>query len=293
MTEATPSKPTSMPAAPTLAVVMDPISEITYYKDTTLALLLAAQARGFQLLYAEMDDLYSEQGVAMARLRPLTVYEDGSHWFDLGEPEQHRLGSIDCILMRKDPPFDNQYIYATYMLEQAENEGSLVVNKPQSLRDCNEKFFATRFPQCCPPVVVSSNKNQLRSFHQRHGDVIFKPLDGMGGSSIFRCRADDPNVSVIIETLTEHGRNSVMAQRFIPDISNGDKRITSYRDHRGDSRQFGRWWPRRCPAFVRSRPLDCGPGGSHTGGKRAIIRGAGRHRRLSNRNQRYQPDLRA
>jgi len=146
-------------------------------------------------------------------------------WFELGEQITIELGSFDVILMRKDPPFDNEFIYATYMLEQAEREGTLVVNKPQSLRDCNEKVFATQFPQCCPPHIVSRDQQQLKAFHKQHRDVIFKPLDGMGGSSIFRCPADDPNVSVILETLTDHGQSYIMGQLYLPEIKQGDKRV--------------------------------------------------------------------
>lgn len=214
-----------MPKPLKIGVVMDPIADITYYKDTTLALLLAAQARGHSLLYMEMVDLYLDQGEARAHAKPLKVYPNESHWFDLEAGKLLALAELDAILMRKDPPFDNQYIYATYILEAAEKKGCLVVNKPRSLRDCNEKVFATQFPQCCPPVLVSRNPTQLKQFYAEHGDVIFKPLDGMGGSSIFRCKVDDPNVSVILETLTEFGSSFIMAQRFIPDIANGDKRV--------------------------------------------------------------------
>ena len=208
-----------------LIVVMDPIAAIKYEKDTSLALLLAAQARSWSLLYAELDDLFIDEGQAMASLRPLEVYQDAKTWFKLGEAKIVPIHAADALIMRKDPPFDNQYIYATYILEQAEREGCLVVNKPQSLRDCNEKVFATQFPQCCPPVLVSRSMAQLRDFHRRHQDVIYKPLDGMGGSSIFRCKADDPNVSVILETLSLQGSEFIMAQKFIPEISKGDKRM--------------------------------------------------------------------
>lgn len=209
----------------TLGVVMDPIEKISFVKDTTLALLLAAQARGFALRYMEMSDLFLEQGEARGRYRELTVYENPAKWHQFGEEVLAPLAECDVILMRKDPPFDNQYIYATYILEAAEKAGSLVVNRPQSLRDCNEKVFATQFPHCCPPVLISSKSYQLKAFHRAHGDVIFKPLDGMGGTGIFRCREDDPNVSVIIETLTDREGGYVMAQKFIPEISNGDKRV--------------------------------------------------------------------
>lgn len=208
-----------------LGVVMDPIANINYYKDTTLALLLAAQDRGWDLHYMEQGDLYLLQGEARASSRSLLVADKPGGWFELGPREDIALGDLDVILMRKDPPFDNEYIYSTYILEAAEKRGTLVLNRPQSLRDCNEKVFATQFPQCCPPVLVSRTSGQLRDFHRQHGDVIFKPLDGMGGSSIFRCRSDDPNVGVILETLTNHGRQLIMAQRFIPEISAGDKRI--------------------------------------------------------------------
>lgn len=208
-----------------LGVVMDPIATINPNKDTSLAMLLAAQKRGWTLVYMEQSDLYLCQGQARARTRTLTVSDDTDRWFSLGKSEDQDLGDLDVILMRKDPPFDSEFVYSTYILEAAETQGALVVNRPQSLRDCNEKIFATQFPACCPPVLVSRDSQRLRNFHREHGDVIFKPLDGMGGASIFRCRADDPNVGVILETLTQHDQQSTMAQKFIPDISNGDKRI--------------------------------------------------------------------
>jgi len=208
-----------------LGVVMDPIDGINVKKDTTLTLLLAAQAQGWSLVYMEMSDLALVDGTAIAKQRSLTVYDDPEHWFDLGEPIDRPMAELDCILMRKDPPFDSEFIYATYILEAAEREGALVVNKPQSLRDCNEKIFATQFPDCTPPLLVSRDPARLRAFHQEHGDVIYKPLDGMGGTGIFRARQDDPNVSVIIETLSELGSRTIMVQRYIPEITEGDKRI--------------------------------------------------------------------
>jgi glutathione synthase len=204
---------------------MDPISTIKFYKDTTLALLLAAQSRGWSLYYMEQSDLYLAQGEARASMSKLSVKNDPDDFFCLGVSEDRSLADLDVILMRKDPPFDNEFIYSTYILEAAQNQGVLVVNDPRSLRDCNEKIFATQFPQCCPPVLVSRDSVKLRQFHQEHNDVIFKPLDGMGGASIFRCRHDDPNVGVILETLTNHGRQTIMAQRYIPEIMQGDKRI--------------------------------------------------------------------
>jgi glutathione synthase len=217
--------PAATPAGKSLLVVMDPIAHIQYYKDTTLALLWAAADCGWTLFYAEQTDLYLLQGRAFGRVRTLQVFHSAEKWFDLGATFTLPLADMDAILMRKDPPFDNQFIYTTYILEQAERDGCLVVNRPQSLRDCNEKVFATRFPHCCPPVLVSRDKTLLREFHREHGDVIFKPLDGMGGSRIFCCRADDPNLSVILETLTNMGSEFIMAQRFIPEINQGDKRI--------------------------------------------------------------------
>jgi len=208
-----------------LGVVMDPIAAINYKKDTTLAMLWAGQARNWQLFYIEQADLYLEQGVARARMARLTVFRDAGRWFSLDDPEDRDLHELDVILMRKDPPFDNEYIYSTYILEAAERLGTLVVNRCQSLRDCNEKVFATRFPQCCPPVLVSADMQRLKDFHRTHEDAIFKPLEGMGGSAIFRVKPGDPNVSVILEMLTQHGRRTIMAQKFIPQIVDGDKRV--------------------------------------------------------------------
>lgn len=208
-----------------LGVVMDPIASINYKKDTTLAMLWAAQDRGWQLYYMEQADLYLEQGVARARMARLSVQRDPKNWFTLSELQDSNLADLDVVLMRKDPPFDNEYIYSTYILEAAERQGTLIVNRCQSLRDCNEKVFATQFSECCPPVLVSADMSRLRAFHQQHGDTIFKPLDGMGGSAIFRVTPGDPNVSVILETLTQHGRSTIMAQQYIPQIEQGDKRI--------------------------------------------------------------------
>jgi glutathione synthase len=208
-----------------LGVVMDPIANIKYHKDTTLALLLAAQDRGWELHYMEQTDLYLQHGEAWGSSRNLRVKDSPDSWFQLGIRQEIKLGSLDVILMRKDPPFDNEYIYSTYILERAQDQGALVVNDPRSLRDCNEKVFATQFPQCCPPLLVSRDMDRLRAFHRQHGDVIFKPLDGMGGSRIFRCRQDDPNISVVLETLTNFGEHTIMAQTYIPEITQGDKRI--------------------------------------------------------------------
>ncbi|MGF6693543.1 glutathione synthase [Metapseudomonas resinovorans] len=208
-----------------LGIVMDPIAQISFKKDSSLAMLLAAQERGWSLFYMEQQDLYQKNGEARARTRPLKVFLDPAHWFELEAEADIPLAELDVILMRKDPPFDNEFVYSTYLLEQAERDGVLVVNRPQSLRDCNEKFFATLFPECTPPTVVSRRADILREFAEEQRDIILKPLDGMGGSSIFRHRAGDPNLSVILETLTAHGSQQIMAQRYLPAIKDGDKRI--------------------------------------------------------------------
>jgi glutathione synthase len=208
-----------------LGVVMDPIESIVVKKDTTLAMLLAAQRLGWELFYMQQSDLYLDQGSARGIMTPVEVKDDESDWYTLGSENDQSLGSLDVILMRKDPPFDMDFVYSTYILEQAQREGCLVVNNPQSLRDCNEKLFATQFPDCCPPLMVSSSAAKLKGFYNIHQDVIYKPLDGMGGASIFRIKPNDPNISVVIETLTDNGRRQIMAQKFVPEISNGDKRI--------------------------------------------------------------------
>ncbi|MCL6268451.1 glutathione synthase [Sansalvadorimonas sp. 2012CJ34-2] len=208
-----------------LGIVMDPIQSINYKKDSSLAMLLAAQKRDWKLYYMEQKDLFQEDGVAMGNMAPLEVRANPEDWFSLSDRETEKLSSLNVILMRKDPPFDNEFIYSTYLLEQAEREGTLIVNKPSSLRDFNEKYFATLFPQCCTSSMVSRDMGLLREFAEKHEDVIFKPLDGMGGTAIFRVKKGDPNVSVILETLTNYGNQQIMAQKFIPEITKGDKRI--------------------------------------------------------------------
>ena len=208
-----------------LGVVMDPIATITIKKDTTFALLLAAQARGWELHYFEQADLYARGDTAFGRSRRLSVRDDKSGWFTFHETQELALMELDAILMRKDPPFDMEYIYTTYLLELAEMAGALVVNRPRSLRDANEKFFALHFPQCCPPTLVSREAARIKDFLSEHADIVVKPLDGMGGASVFRLRQDDPNLNVILETLTAHGRRLSMAQRYLPEVVAGDKRI--------------------------------------------------------------------
>ncbi len=206
-------------------VIMDPITHIKIAKDSSFAMLLAAQARGWTLHYAELNDLSLSDGIAQVNSRSLSVFDDASHWFELGDAQQKALTEFNVILMRKDPPFDMEYIYATYLLDQAAEQGCIVVNHPRALRNANEKLAATRFPDLCPPHCVTRDADMLKHFIDTHGDVILKPLDGMGGSSIFRLRADDPNRSVVIETLTQHQTQFTMAQKFIPEITAGDNRV--------------------------------------------------------------------
>ena len=208
-----------------IGVVMDPIAHLNYQKDSTLAMLWAAAERGWPLYYMEQQHLFLQQGEAMATMAELQVFRDPQRWFELGQAQVRAIGDLDVVLMRKDPPFDNEYVYSTYILEAAERLGTLVVNRCRSLRDCNEKVFATHFPDCCPPLLVSADRQQLLAFHEQHGEVVFKPLDGMGGTAVFRVGRDDPNLNVILEILTDQYRGTIMAQRYLPEIKGGDKRI--------------------------------------------------------------------
>lgn len=208
-----------------LGIVMDPISQINIKKDTSFAMLQEAQKRGYQLYYMEMNDLFLTAGEAYATTRTVKVYQDKNHWYDFGDEQTIPLSDLDVILMRKDPPFDTEFIYATYILERAENAGVLVVNKPQSLRDCNEKLYTAWFAEFTPETMVTRQTKLLKDFYQEHHDIILKPLDGMGGASIFRIKQNDPNVSVIIETLTHHNTQYCMAQTYLPAITEGDKRV--------------------------------------------------------------------
>ena len=208
-----------------IGVVMDPIESINFKKDSTLAMMLEAQSRKHQLFYMTPDSLYINEKGAFAIAKTLQVKNDPTGWFEFKEEKQIKLSELDVILMRQDPPFNSNYIYNTYVLESAEKEGVLVVNKPSSLRDCNEKVFATEFPECCTPFLVTSDPNLLKSFIEDYSDTVVKPLDGMGGSSIFRLRYSDPNLNVILETITESFTTKVMIQTYIPEITDGDKRI--------------------------------------------------------------------
>ena len=208
-----------------IGIVMDPVGSIVVKKDTTLAMMLAAQRRGWRLQYMELGDLFVRDGAAHARMRAIEARDDPHDWYTLDEARTRALASLDVILMRKDPPFDMEFVYATYILERAEAAGVLVVNRPGSLRDANEKMFTAWFPRCCPPTLVTREHARMAAFLEEHRDVIVKPLDGMGGTSIFRVRTGDPNVNVVFETLTRRQTRYAMCQRYIPEIRDGDKRV--------------------------------------------------------------------
>jgi len=208
-----------------LAVVMDPVSGIHFQKDSTLAMLWEAQDRGYELFYFEQKDLFLRDGIPYGEAHPLRVSRDAAAWYQLGDRETIELASLNVILMRKDPPFDANYIYSTYILDHAEQRGVMVVNKPQTLRDCNEKFFTASFPQCAPPMLVTQSADYLHAFLKEQKDIVCKPLDAMGGTSIFRLVDSDVNANVVFETLTHKGRAFIVAQQYIPDIIHGDKRI--------------------------------------------------------------------
>jgi glutathione synthase len=209
-----------------LVVVMDPIEAIKPAKDSTLAILLAAQARGWELFYAEQKDLYLRDGVAWARLAPLKVFEDLRAWFTRGDAAVAKLGDYDAILMRKDPPFDMEYIYCTYILDRARDQGALVFNRPQGLRDMNEKAYTAWFPECCAPTLITRDMHDMSEFVREHGKAVCKPLDGMGGRSIFVLEQGDKNRNVVFETLTDYGRRYAIVQRYLPEIvTAGDCRV--------------------------------------------------------------------
>lgn len=208
-----------------LGIVMDPIQTVNVKKDSSIAMLLEAARRGFHLHYFEQKALMIRDGKAYGKSRLLRVFDRKDNWFELGEETMIELASLDMMLMRKDPPFDLEYIYTTYILELAERAGLRVINKPQSLRDFNEKVFTSLFPQCCPPTVVTRDKAVLREFLLQYGEIVVKPLEGMGGASVFRLHQNDVNASVVFEVLTHHESRFVMAQQYIPEIVTGDKRI--------------------------------------------------------------------
>ncbi len=204
---------------------MDSIDHINIKKDTSFAMLLEAQSRNWELHYMELNDLYLSNGTPNARTRTLCVQRDNNNWYQFIKEQDIPLHQLDTIIMRKDPPFNQEYIYATYLLEQAERLGTYVVNKPQSLRDANEKLFTAWFPQCCADTLVAREPERFKNFLLKHKEIILKPLDGMGGTSIFHIRENDPNLSVILEMMTEYSTRYIMAQRYLPEIKDGDKRI--------------------------------------------------------------------
>ncbi|GGA34769.1 glutathione synthase [Dyella nitratireducens] len=213
-----------------VAVLMDPIGSIKIAKDTTFALLLEAQRRGHPLYYMEQGDLALRDGAPWAKLRPLSVMDDPTGWYTLGEARWTDLREVGTVLLRKDPPVDPQFVYDTLVMDVAQRDGVQVVNDPRALRDCNEKVFALHFPQCMAPTLVARDPAELRRFVAEHGDAVLKPLDGMGGRGIFRVQAGDKNLNSMLETLVQgdsHGqeRQFTVAQKFIPQISAGDKRI--------------------------------------------------------------------
>ena len=213
-----------------IGIVMDPLPSINIKKDSSFAMMLAAQKLGWEIHTMYQSDLYTDNQTARALSRVTSVEDNPEHWFSFSAEQDIELSSLDAIIMRKDPPFDMEYITSTYILELAEQLGTLIVNKPASLRNNNEKMFIAQFPQCCTPFLVSRNSKRLRDFviaryQAEQQDVILKPLDGMGGASIYRVNPQDPNLSVILETIAENDTRTVMAQQFIPEISQGDKRV--------------------------------------------------------------------
>ncbi len=253
----------SMSGAVRLVVVMDPIEAINPAKDSTLAILLAAQANGWQLYYAELKDLWLRDGIAWGRLAPLQVFDDPRTWFTRGTSAEAKLGDFDVILMRKDPPFDTEYIYCTYILDRARDQGALVCNRPQGLRDMNEKVYTAWFPECCAPTLITRDMHDMSEFLREQGKAVCKPLHGMGGRSIFVLEQSDKNRNVVFETLTDYGRRYAIVQRYLPEIVTGGdcrvilidgepvpfalQRIPDAADHRGNLAAGAR---------AESRPLN-------------------------------------
>jgi glutathione synthase len=208
-----------------LGIIIDPLHTIRIKKDTSYALLKSAQARGYSILYATSQDIWLEKGQVFGNLSSLTLRDDPERWFEEGPQHKMLLSELDVLLLRKDPPFNMDYIYMTYLLELAAAQGLLVVNNPASVRSANEKLFTAWFPECCPDTLVTTKPDKLQAFVADKKEAVIKPLDGMGGNSVFLAKAGDPNLSVIIETMTHRGSQLVMAQQFIPEIAKGDKRI--------------------------------------------------------------------
>ncbi len=208
-----------------IGMIMDPIGSITPYKDSSLAMLLEAGRRGAEIHYFEQKDVRLLSGKALGQSTLLQVRDDNDDWFDFGTRQEVVLGALDAILMRKDPPFDMEYVYTTYVLDRAQTDGALIVNAPQALRDMNEKAYTAWFPELTPTTLITRSMEEMKAFLAEHGHVVAKPLDGMGGRSIFVVRQGDKNANVVFETLTEYGTKFAMAQVYIPEITAGDKRI--------------------------------------------------------------------
>ena len=207
-----------------IALILDPLASLKPYKDTSLAVMREAAKRGHELFVSMQGDLFLKHD--QVRLNALSFqFTEGHHWYALGEYSEHSPNDFDVVLMRKDPPFDNEFLYSTYLLDFAEKQGARVLNHPASVRDWNEKLAVANFPQFAPEFLVSRDNALIREFLRAHGDIVVKPLDGMGGSSIFRLTQQDPNISVILETITDFGKRTIMAQRYLPEIAAGDKRI--------------------------------------------------------------------
>jgi len=210
---------------PKLGIVMDPIESINSKKDSTLAMMLEAQRRGWQLFYMQQHDLFVEAGVVAAQMQLINVRDQLQDWFEVLDQTTQPLHYLDCTLMRKDPPFDMEYIYSTYLLEMAAKKGTLIVNRPDSIRSANEKLFTAQFPEYSPETLVSRDMQRIKDFHDKYQHIVVKPLDGMGGEMIFQIRQGDKNRNVILEAVTQHGQQTIMAQRFLPEYTEGDKRI--------------------------------------------------------------------
>jgi len=208
-----------------IGFIIDPIESINTKKDSSFAMMLEAQRRGWNIYYMQQGDLYSKDGIVYAEMQQIQVKDELEGYYTAKEPITEELHKLDAVLMRKDPPFDMEYIYSTYLLELAAKQGLLVVNRADSIRSANEKFFTTEFPQYCPETLVSRDMQRIKAFLKELGHIVVKPLDGMGGAMIFQIKQGDPNTSVILEAITEHGKKTIMAQRFLPEYKQGDKRI--------------------------------------------------------------------
>lgn len=214
-----------MPTNISLGIIMDPIDSINIKKDSTFAMMLEAQKRNYSLYYMLQSDIFVKDGTVFAKIQEVRVFDNPDKWFDLGQEITIPLDELSCVLMRKDPPFDMEYIYTTYLLELAEKQGCLIVNKPASIRSANEKLFTAWFPECSPETLVTRDMQRIKEFQQELKHIVVKPLDGMGGSMIFQIREGDTNKNVILEAITKNGTQTVMAQRFLPEYIKGDKRI--------------------------------------------------------------------